>query len=297
VLRLENVISELCSVKDLRPCCVSWELRGFLDAWGEGPGRPVRVRTDFAPVARRLYGLLRSAGADEAKVLRHKRRGFTVTADLPASPGGLPEAALPAAGCCRTSYVRGCFLARGYLNLSGRGYHWEIKTPGVRQAERVREVLESLGLPGVRVGRWQNGWVAYLKDADSIAGWLRLAGAHDTLLGFEDTRAKREMRNKVTRRVNYETANVDRIVAAAVRQTADIQLIRDTVGLSSLPPRLRALAEARLDQPAASLAELGQLLDPPLSKGGVSYRMRQIAAWADRLRQERAGRTLRRPTM
>jgi len=201
---------------------------------------------------------------------------------------------LPFRRCCLKAYVRGAFLARGFVSVANRGYHWEIKAPDCGQAERIAGALASLGLEGARVGRWQNGWVAYLKDSELIAEWLRLVGAHDTLLKFEDIRVKKEMRNKVTRRVNYETANLSRAVTAALKQKEDIELLAEKVGLDHLPSSLRVLAEVRLSQPQASLAELGALFDPPLSKSAVNHRMRRIAALADDVRCRRPAPRARR---
>ena len=279
---LENVKSELCGASDGRPCCGSWELRGFLDVWGASSGRRVHLFTDFAPVARHLYARLRAGGGAGVKVLRRARGGFVVTGWVSATlPSGQPETR-----CCRRSYLRGCFLARGYMNDAARGYHWEIKTVDQPQAEAVRRVIARLGVKGARTGFWQNNWVVYLKDSDQIADWLRCIGAHEALLAFENTRAEKDMRNRVNRRVNYETGNLARTVTASMRQKADIKLIEATIGLANLPPGLKALAEARLAQPLASLAELGASLDPPLGKSGTSHRMRGIAVWAERVKRD-----------
>jgi len=172
------------------------------------------------------------------------------------------------------------------MNDAARGYHWEIKTVDQPQAEAVRRVIARLGVKGARTGFWQNNWVVYLKDSDQIADWLRCIGAHEALLAFENTRAEKDMRNRVNRRVNYETGNLARTVTAAMRQKADIKLIEATIGLANLPPGLKALAEARLAQPLASLAELGASLDPPLGKSGTSHRMRGIAVWAERVKRD-----------
>ncbi len=292
---VEIVKAELCSLKNDRPCCTAWEIRGALDVRGVAPGRRVHLPTDSAPVARRLYSLLREAGASGVKLVRRPRSGFMVSAAWPdLLSGDQAEAGRPVAGpgprCCRKAYVRGCFLVRGYLSVSARGYHWEIKAPGRAAAEAVASVVRRLGLDGARAGRWQNGWVVYIKDSDQISEWLRLIGAHEALLDFENTRVEKEMRNTVTRRVNYETANLARMVAAALRQKDDIRLIQRTMGLAGLPPGLRALAEARLAQPHASLAELGASLDPPLTKSGANHRMREISALAGKIRRELAAR-------
>ncbi len=298
---LEDVRTELAGVLNTKPCCPAWELQGLLEVSGQAGNSRVRLGTDSAVVARRAYALLRDNGAERVRVTRRPKGGFVVTAYRPpeaAGPGAAGSTAgdatalpaLPRNRCCRRAYLRGAFLGRGFLNATSHGYHWEVKTPGEAQAERLRRVMEGAGLKGARTGRWQKSWVAYLKDAEDIAAWLGLAGAVRTLLDFENTRVAKEMRNKVNRRVNYETANLSRTVAAALRQKESIRFLDRTVGLASLEPGLRALAEARLAEPLASLAELAAALKPPLSKSGASHRMRQIMELADRVRADQARR-------
>jgi DNA-binding transcriptional regulator WhiA len=309
----EDVKSELSVVPSLKLCCRAAEARGYLDVTRPAdPGR-VRLPVDSAPAARRFYVLLRGLGAERLKIARRPKGGFIVAAHWsaaapsppsppPAVTGG-PQIAPPPAvtrdgaprlRCCRRAYVRGAFLVRGFLSATRHGYHWEIKTPSQAKAEKVQRILETLGLPGARAGRWQKGWVTYIKDAGQIADWLRFSQAHTSLLAFENARVEKEMRNKVNRRVNYETANLSRTVAAAMRQKGDIRLIEKTVGLACLAPGLRSLAEARVAQPLASLAELAACLDPPLSKSGASHRMRRILALADEIRVEQARRQVQR---
>lgn len=287
---LEDVKDELAAIGQPDPCCRLWETRGYLEVWGQSAGPRLRAFTDSAAAARRLYALLKAVGADRVKVARRPKGGFMVAA---LHPGDEALPALPRPRCCRRSYLRGAFLARGFLSATSHGYHWEIKTPNELHADRLKQVMDWLGLKGARVGRWQKGWVTYLKDGAEIAGWLGQVGAHGALLKLENTRVEKAMRNQVNRRVNYETANLSRTVSAAMRQKEDIRLIERTIGLASLPPPLRSLAEARLAQPLASLSELANVLRPSLSKSGASHRMRQISLVASQIRidsERRKGR-------
>ncbi len=93
------------------------------------------------------------------------------------------------------------------------------------------------------------------------------------------------MSNDVNRKVNCETANLNKTIEAAVKQIKDIELIRDTVGLDSLSDSLMQVALLRLENPDMSLQGLGELLDPPVGKSGVNHRLRKIGEKADELRQ------------
>ncbi len=103
-------------------------------------------------------------------------------------------------------------------------------------------------------------------------------------MNLENVRILKEMRNSVNRRVNCETANISKTVDAAVRQLKDIEYIRDTAGLSSLPDNLRETAALRLEYPDAPLKELGTYLSPPVGKSGVNHRLRRISEIAEQLR-------------
>ena len=94
------------------------------------------------------------------------------------------------------------------------------------------------------------------------------------------------MRNSVNRKVNCETANISKTVNAAVKQIADIELIRDTVGLDELPMQLREMAHVRLEYPEATLKDLGTYMNPPVGKSGINHRLRKITAFAEALREK-----------
>ena len=94
------------------------------------------------------------------------------------------------------------------------------------------------------------------------------------------------MRNSVNRQVNCETANINKTVAASVKQMRDIEYIRDTIGFESLPENLEQMAQARLLKPDATLKELGEALDPAVGKSGVNHRLRRLSEIAEKLRDQ-----------
>ena len=93
------------------------------------------------------------------------------------------------------------------------------------------------------------------------------------------------MRNSVNRRVNCETANLNKVVHAAVKQIEDITYIEQEKGLKYLPEHLREIAELRMEEPDTSLVELGKKLDPPIGKSGVNHRLKKISEIAEELRR------------
>ena len=93
----------------------------------------------------------------------------------------------------------------------------------------------------------------------------------------------KDIRNTVNRQINFENANIDKVVRSAMAQTRNIQLIAEYQGLESLSPALREAAELRLRYPEAPLSELA-LLSDGLSRSGINNRLRKIAEIADAIR-------------
>ena len=106
---------------------------------------------------------------------------------------------------------------------------------------------------------------------------------------LENVRILKEMRNSVNRKVNCETANINKTVSAAVKQLEDITYLRDQIGFENIPKGLVEAALARLEQPEATLKELGESLNPPVGKSGISHRLRKLSEMADKVRQEQGG--------
>lgn len=192
------------------------------------------------------------------------------------------ELDVPRKKCCRRAYLRGAFLSNGSITNPERAYHVEISTEQSRLAEKILELMASLGLDAGITER-KGSLVVYLKDGGQIVTVLNLMGAHNALLHFENVRVMKDMRNQVNRLVNCETANVDKTVRAAMEQLEDIQTIDATIGLEELPPKLRDIARVRMENPYASLQEIGELMVPKMSKSGVNYRLRQIREKARQL--------------
>lgn len=101
---------------------------------------------------------------------------------------------------------------------------------------------------------------------------------------LENVRIVKEMRNAVNRKVNCETANINKTVSAAVKQREDIVYIRDTIGFEELPEGLQDVALTRLAYPEVPLKELGELLAHPMGKSGVNHRLRKLSEIAGKLR-------------
>jgi cell division protein WhiA len=187
--------------------------------------------------------------------------------------GGLVRGREAAAG-----FVRGAFLGRGSVSAPTREPHLEFGAPEEGTAADLAALLARLGLPA-RVGvRGPDEHRVVVKGGEAIGRTLLVMGAQTAYLAWEDGRIRREVRREAVRLANADHANLRRSVAAAMAQVSAVEQAVARLGWDGLPADLAEVAALRLAHPDASLAELGAMLDPPRSKGGVLARIRRIEA-------------------
>lgn len=196
----------------------------------------------------------------------------------------IPSRQMVERSCCKQAYVRGAFLGTGSVTDPRKGYHFEIVCEHEEQAQLLMDIIKSFGLEPKLVTR-KKYHVVYIKDGSMIVDLLNIMGAHISLMNMENIRILKDMRNSVNRRVNCETANINKTVNAAVKQIEDIKYIEKEKGLKSLPDNLRLLAELRIDEPELTLKDLGEKLNPPIGKSGVNHRLRKLSEIANELRR------------
>lgn len=187
------------------------------------------------------------------------------------------------------AYLRGAFMAGGFISDPHADAHFEMVAQGEPFARGLAELLARFDV-NARVSRRRSSLVIYLKNATDILSFLTLVGAPSAALTIESERVMKSLRNDTNRIVNAELANQKKATAAAGSQTEDIELIDAEIGLGSLPPALRSFCELRLANPSLSLRELGEASDPPLSKSAVYHRVRRIDQIAAELREKKASR-------
>ena len=185
--------------------------------------------------------------------------------------------------CCKKSFVRAAFMMCGAVSHPEKGYHIELAAPTEALAEFISRQLAEFELP-VRIAERKSRYVVYLKRAEDIADLLSLLGAANAMMAFENVRVKKEVSNRVNRQLNCDSSNINRVMLAAESQIQDIRYIDRELGLDKLPKGLREMAFVRANNPETPLAELGELMEPPLGKSGVSARLRRLADIADKLR-------------
>ena len=181
----------------------------------------------------------------------------------------------------RTAYA-------GLMKVKARMERLEADMAGDATAEQLRELINAFGLDAKVVERKEH-YIVYLKEGEQIVDLLNIMEAPLALMDLENVRIVKEMRNDINRKVNCETANLNKVVGAAVKQLEDINYIEETIGLARLPEQLAEVARVRLEYPDRSLKELGSFLMTPVGKSGVNHRLRKISSIAEALREGKGG--------
>jgi hypothetical protein len=185
--------------------------------------------------------------------------------------------------CCKRSFIRGAFLTSGSISDPNKFYHFEIVCSSEAKANQLKEMINTFEVDSKVVVRKKN-YVVYIKEGAQLVEILNVMEAHVALMSLENVRILKDFRNTINRKVNCETANLNKTVTAAVKQIKDIEYIRDTAGLGSLKKGLEEVAVLRLENPDMPLKDLGMLLTEPVGKSGVNHRLKKISEIADSLR-------------
>lgn len=184
----------------------------------------------------------------------------------------------------KKAFIRGTFLGAGSVNNPSKTYHLEIVLKNKQDAIFLKNITNNMGITLKELQR-KTAYSLYIKEGEEISKFLALIGAQKSVLKFEEIRVIRDIRNNVNRKVNCETANLNKTVSAAVRQIEDIKLIYKRK--INLPENLEEIANLRLENPDTSLIELGKMLKVPIGKSGVNHRLKKLQEIAEELRKNK----------
>lgn len=171
--------------------------------------------------------------------------------------------------------IRGAYLGAGSINNPENTYHLELSLQKPEYAKKVVEGLKQFDIKS-NIIKKKKEYAIYLKDGEEISKFLALLGANKSVLKFEEIRVQREMNNKVNRLVNCETANMNKTMNASIEQIEAIRKLKESGKFEKMDETLKEVAELRLKNPNASLAELGKMLKEPVGKSGVNYRLKKV---------------------
>ncbi len=304
-----DIKEELARVIPSRRCCRFAELSALLHLEGAlhliGPHRlSLHTESENAAVARKIFTYLKDlfGVSGELRVEKAARlRGHNCyclylddgerTVQILNELNLIDDSLRPVLGvpsriirkhCCGIAYLRGAFLGGGYVSRPDQPAHMEINLQHCEMAEGLAELMARYSL-NPHSTEHQGHFELYAKSRREQVDFLALCGAHKAVLRLENQAVLRDIREKVNRRVNSETANLERAIAAAQSQLRDIRFIEGSIGLEGLPALLREIAEARILYPEASLRELANYTDPPITKSAAYNRLLRIRVIASKM--------------
>lgn len=185
-----------------------------------------------------------------------------------------------------SAFMSGAFLACGSISDPLKSYHVEFVVDHMKLSKDF-EFFMSKALREPKIVQRRGSYIIYTKDSTLIEDLMTFMGAVQSSLQLMNVKVYKDLRNKVNRVTNCETANIDKIVAAASKQTDDINYIFSTMGEEFLNDELREVAELRIENPEMSLREMGTHLSKPLTRSGVNHRLKKISQIADELRKHK----------
>ena len=154
-----------------------------------------------------------------------------------------------------------------------------------KEAVFVQKLLNIFEL-NVKLLTRDKGYKLYIKEAEKISDYIKILGASNAVLYFENIRIYRDQKNKANRLNNCEQANIDKIVQTATNQLEYIKIIEENLGESLLDDKTKEALEYRKKYPEASLKELSEIIsletNKAITKSGLNHRFRKIKELAEK---------------
>lgn len=291
-----NVKAEMCRPAIGKKCCAVAECFGILLFGNTFTASLIKIVTENSNFAERLPKLFKRAFRLSFDVMpeSHSTGKFVFQMTDPKKIASVFEAfgfssesnvtlhvnyGILEEECCRVSFIRGAFLAGGSVTDPEKRYHLELTTSHQKVARETDALLLDMGYHAKLTGRGGSA-VLYFKQSESIEDFLTLLGAPVCAMDVMQAKMEKDLRNGVNRRVNCETANLTKVVDAAQEQISAIRALEEQGVLENLPEKLRRSAELRMENPEATLQELADMLQPPVSKSAMNHRMRKLVQLA-----------------
>lgn len=289
-----EVKTELCRALPDKPCCRRAMLYGLLLYGRSLAEDSIVLQSEHPVVVQTAVALLGSFGV--TPTLHVSMRGNGHVSDTVAVEGADAARLFTQFGCvpgevslrlnraniendcCASAFVRGVFLACGSIVEPEKDYHMEFVTPHFNRMNDLGTFLRELGFAPKELSRKGN-FVVYFKESSQIEDLLTFVGASGKSIELMNVKIYKDLRNKVNRLTNCETANIGKTVDASAAQVAAIRRLIASGRFARLPEELRAAAELRLGNPEMSLRELSEALH--ISRSGVDHRLRRILEAAE----------------
>ncbi len=176
---------------------------------------------------------------------------------------------------CAKAYIRGAFVAAGFVNSPEHSYDLEISTPHADLAVDTAVLLaEKIGMP--KISARKASQIIYYRESAMVEDFLTFIGATKAALDIMNEKIMREMRNQANRQSNFEVANLGKTLGVAIAQQEAIEKLRANGKFEEMTPQMQELAALRAENCEISQKELGEMMNPPISKSQVSKILAKI---------------------
>lgn len=303
-INVKNEISSFNGVKDENMAMLSAIIRNN----GKVDNNGITITTENSKVARRIYTLIsdiynvsvnifdknNSFNRNRLYIINVKDEIDFILKDLGiiSSEGDylkiIPEYLIDSDDAKR-AYLKGVFLASGSVNDPKTSrYHLEFFIDKIEEAYFINDLLNEYMLNSKVIPK-DKKYMVYVKEAEKIGDFLRIIGANDAVMYYEDIRIYRDHKNMTNRLNNMEQANIEKIINTCNEQIKDIELIYEKLGKDALDDKTSEAATYRIKYPESSLQELSEIMaleiGKPITKSGLNHRMRKIREIARKLRE------------
>lgn len=269
--------------------------------------KQIRISTENASVARRVYSLIRDLFNEYAKITVRKGYNYSknliyileinnnvlnILKSLAIVENDkiikVPKEYIIDDMDTMRAYMRGLFVINGSINDPKKSrYHLEFLVDNESYARFIVKNLNEFYLNSKYIKR-DNKYMVYIKEAEKIGDFLRIINASSAVLYYEDIRIYRDHKNMTNRLNNMEQANVDKMIESGLNQVKEIEKIKSIGGLDLLDEKVREVAIYRLKYPEASLIELSEIISletgKVITKSGLYHRFRKISDLASKIK-------------
>lgn len=286
----QDVKNEICAVRTKQKCCRASLLYGMLFGLTVFTPTEMHLETENPSVVLQFSRLVREFSDCGKTVQDHElvdchspERIAVMMEHLGTSiDAGHPDKAVMTCQGCGWSFVKGVFLTCGTVTSPGNAYHLEFLFSIEERAVGLATYLESLGIPPKLTERRGGLFGVYYKDSESVLDIFGHFGANRAAFKLLDVKIYKDLRNNANRVANCEAANIGKTVAAANEQMRAIELIIESGHADDLPEELRQTLDLRAAFPNATLRELAEMHQPPITRSGVNHRLRRLVEFSQK---------------
>lgn len=185
---------------------------------------------------------------------------------------------------CYATYFRLLFIKYGTVTDPEKSYHLEMSFSNELYRDYIKNKLLEVGLVA-KCGKRRDKYTVYFKESGIIEDFLATIGALEKAYDMINLKLLKEMRSSVNRQTNFETANMQKAVKATRIYLDAIEYLSENGYLSSLSDEMKETAMLRRENDTVTMAELGRLHNPSISKSGVKHRLDKILAFYEKVKK------------